>query len=66
MATERARTSAFAMQAATALMAHVGSRAILREEHAQRLAREAQFLLIFGNRPMIREALLAALTAPRG
>jgi alkylation response protein AidB-like acyl-CoA dehydrogenase len=66
MATERARTSAFAMQAATALMAHVGSRAILREEHAQRLAREAQFLLIFGNRPMIREALLAQLTRAGG
>ena len=66
MAAERARTSAFAMQAATALMAHVGSRAILREEHAQRLAREAQFLLIFGNRPMIREALLAELTRPGG
>lgn len=66
MAAERARTSAFAMQAATALMAHVGSRAILRGEHAQRLAREAQFLLIFGNRPMIREALLAELTRPGG
>ena len=65
MAEERARTSAFAMQAATALMTHVGSRAILRDEHAQRLAREAQFLLIFGNRPVIREALLATLMGTR-
>ena len=54
------------MQAAGASMAHVGSRSILREEHAQRLAREAQFLLIFGNRPMIREALLAEVTRPGG
>jgi alkylation response protein AidB-like acyl-CoA dehydrogenase len=64
MAAERASASGFAMQAATALMTHVGSRASLRDEHAQRLAREAQFLLIFGSRPMIRESLLATLTRP--
>jgi hypothetical protein len=66
MAGERAAASSFAYQAAGALMAHVGSRSVLRSEHAQRLAREAQFLLVFGNRPMIREALLADLTHPRG
>jgi len=63
MADERAATSAFAYQAAGALMAHVGSRSVLRSEHAQRLAREAQFLLVFGNRPMIRDALLARLSS---
>ena len=66
MAGERASTSAFAYQAAGALMAHVGSRSVLRSEHAQRLAREAQFLLVFGNRPMIRDASPAELTRPGG
>ena len=61
MAGERATTSAFAMRAAAALVAHVGSRAVLQDEHAQRIAREAMFLLVFGNRPMIRTALLHQL-----
>ena len=61
MAAERAAASAFAMRAATALMVHVGSRSVLQDEHAQRIAREAMFLLVFGNRPMIRTALLDQL-----
>jgi hypothetical protein len=35
-----------------------GSRAVLAGEHAQRLVREATFLLVFGSRPAIRSALL--------
>jgi hypothetical protein len=41
---------------------------VLRDTHAQRLAREALFLLVFGSRRAIREALIARLTgtsAPR-
>lgn len=58
MAAARAAASDLAVRAATALVVHVGSRAIARDDHAQRLAREAQFLLVFGSRPAIREALL--------
>lgn len=64
MAPARAAASAFAVQAASALVAHTGSRAVLRTEHAQRLAREAQFLLVFGSRPAIQDALLADLVTP--
>jgi alkylation response protein AidB-like acyl-CoA dehydrogenase len=66
MADARAAASAFAAQAASALMVHTGSRAVLRDEHAQRLAREAQFLLVFGSRPVIKDALLPRLLAPSG
>jgi hypothetical protein len=34
---------------------------VLLDQHAQRLAREAIFLLVFGSRPVIRDALLARL-----
>ena len=37
------------------------SRSVLRDQHAQRLAREALFLLVFGTRPVIRDALLGTL-----
>jgi hypothetical protein len=40
----------------------VGSRSILLEEHAQRLAREALFTLVFASREGIRRSLLARLT----
>lgn len=62
MAGARAAASAFAVRAASALAVHTGSRAVLRTEHAQRLAREALFLLVFGSRPMIRADLLDSLT----
>jgi hypothetical protein len=35
----------------------------LYDEHAQRLAREAMFLLVFGSRPDIKSALLQRLGA---
>jgi alkylation response protein AidB-like acyl-CoA dehydrogenase len=57
----RAAASALAVRAAAALTAHTGSRAILPDDHAQRLVREAAFLLVFGSRPAIRSALLARL-----
>jgi len=64
MAAARAAASAFAVQAASALVAHTGSRSVALDDHAQRLAREAMFLLVFGSRPGIRSELLARLTAP--
>jgi hypothetical protein len=36
----------------------LGSRSILIDQHPQRLAREALFLLVFGSRPPIRAELL--------
>lgn len=59
IAEARARASAFASKAATTLLVHTGSRAIEMDQHAQRLAREAMFLLVFGSRPAIRSALLS-------
>jgi alkylation response protein AidB-like acyl-CoA dehydrogenase len=59
----RAGASALAARAATALVAATGSRAVLTGQHAERLARESLFLLVFGSRPAIREALLHRLGA---
>jgi alkylation response protein AidB-like acyl-CoA dehydrogenase len=62
----RAAASEFAMRAATILVATVGARSVRRDDHAQRLVREAMFLLVFGSRPAIRAELLARLQrAPR-
>jgi len=61
----RAAASELAMQAAAALVAVRGSRAILVGEHPQRLAREALFLLVFASRPAIKENLSSRLTAAR-
>jgi hypothetical protein len=63
MAGARAAASAFALQAAGLLTAATGARAVLHDEHAQRLVREATFLLVFGSRPTIKTALLDRLTA---
>jgi hypothetical protein len=60
----RAAASALAMRAAATLTVHTGSRSVRRDEHAQRLAREALFLLVFATRPAIRAALLAELSGP--
>jgi hypothetical protein len=49
------------MRATAALITSQGSRSILADQHAQRLAREAMFLLVFGSRPAIREDLLRRL-----
>lgn len=55
----RATASAFAQRAAATLLVGTGSRAIELDNHAQRLAREAMFLMVFGSRPAIRSALLS-------
>ena len=53
----RATASELATRAAAALTVVQGSRSILMDQHAQRLAREALFLLVFGSRPAIRAEL---------
>jgi alkylation response protein AidB-like acyl-CoA dehydrogenase len=53
----RAAASDLAMRAASALTVAHGSRSILAGADAERLAREALFLLVFGSRPSIRAAL---------
>ncbi len=58
IAEARAAASAFAHKAATTLLVHTGSRSIELDDNAQRLAREAMFLMVFGSRPAIRSALL--------
>jgi len=57
----RARASNLALRAAARLAVHTGSRSVLRGEPAERLIREAAFLLVFGTRPGIRDALLDRL-----
>jgi alkylation response protein AidB-like acyl-CoA dehydrogenase len=57
----RAAASALAMRSATLLSLGTGARSVLVGDHAQRLVREAMFLLVFGSRPAIREALLAGV-----
>ncbi|HVZ32154.1 MAG TPA: hypothetical protein VG963_07005, partial [Polyangiaceae bacterium] len=63
LATARAAAAEFAWRASAALVTATGSRAIKHGEHAERLAREALFLLVFGTRPAIRSALLERLGA---
>ena len=62
----RAAACELAFRAAGALVVSQGSRAILADQDAQRLAREALFLLVFGSRPPIRETLAGLLTRPVG
>lgn len=57
----RANASDLAWRAAATLAAAQGARAVLLSNHAQRLAREATFTLVFGSRPTIRDALLKRL-----
>jgi alkylation response protein AidB-like acyl-CoA dehydrogenase len=57
----RAVAAELALRAAATLTVVTGSRAVLAGGHAQRLVREATFLLVFGSRPAIRTALLARL-----
>ena len=63
MPAARAAASTLAWRAAGAVVAAGGSRSVLLTGHAQRLAREAAFLLVFGQRPAIRSALLETLQA---
>lgn len=57
----RAAASELAVRAAARLTVTQGSSAALRPGHADRLTREAAFLLVFGSRPPIRAALLDRL-----
>jgi len=45
------------------LMVQSGSRSVLADHHAQRLYREAGFLLVFGSRPAIKQELLNRLVS---
>jgi alkylation response protein AidB-like acyl-CoA dehydrogenase len=58
MAQARAAASELAVRAAATLAVEQGSRSVAIDQHVQRLAREAMFLLVFGTRPGIKEALL--------
>jgi len=62
----RAAACELALRATAALVVTQGSGAILADHDAQRLAREALFLLVFGSRPPIREELAGLLTRPGG
>jgi hypothetical protein len=57
----RAAAAELAYRAAGALAVRTGSRAALAGDTAQRLVREAAFLLVFGSRPGIREDLYSRL-----
>ncbi len=63
MAAARASASELAVRATAALAVRDGSTSITVDQHAQRLAREAVFLLVFGSRPAIKSALLRQLGA---
>ena len=63
MPAARAAAAEFAFLAAGTAIALAGSRGILADQHPQRLAREALFLLVFGSRPPIRENLVSLLVA---
>jgi alkylation response protein AidB-like acyl-CoA dehydrogenase len=52
----RSGAADLALRAASALVSSGGGRSMLVHEHAQRLAREAIFLLVFGQTPAIRAA----------
>jgi alkylation response protein AidB-like acyl-CoA dehydrogenase len=60
----RAAAAELALRAAAALVTTQGSQSVLAGQHAQRLAREAVFLLVFGSRPAIKENLIGLLTGP--
>lgn len=60
----RAGVAELALRAAGALTVADGGRGILMDRHAQRLAREALFLLVFGTRASIRDELLRRLAHP--
>lgn len=58
----RAAASELAVRAAAALTVAIGSAAALAGSDAERLTREAMFLLVFGSRPQIRAWLLDRLS----
>lgn len=60
----RANSSLLAARAAARLVVETGSRSVLADQHAGRLYRESGFLLVFGLRPGIKQALLRRLSVP--
>jgi alkylation response protein AidB-like acyl-CoA dehydrogenase len=64
MPVARAAASELCWRAAARLVVATGGRALLQDQHAQRLAREAIFLLVFGSRPPIKVDLLRRLQLP--
>ena len=66
MAEARAAASELAVRATAALAVRNGSRSVTVDQHPQRLAREAVFLLVFGSRPGIKSALLRRFGASAG
>lgn len=65
MPAARALASLFALDAASSLVAAGGGRSMVRDAQAQRLGREAMFLLVQGQTPAIRAAQLEALAKAR-
>lgn len=63
MGAARAAACVLALRAAAALAVHNGSKSATAGQHAERLTREALFLLVFGSRPAIKAALLQHLGA---
>ncbi len=63
MPAARAAACVLALRAAAALAVHNGSKSATAGQHAERLTREALFLLVFGSRPAIKAALLQQLGA---
>jgi alkylation response protein AidB-like acyl-CoA dehydrogenase len=61
MAAARAAACELAVRCASALVVHTGSSAAVAGGHGERLMREATFLLVFGSRPAIRDALASSL-----
>ena len=57
----RGEAGELALRAAATLTASRGSRALLLDDHAQRLAREALFALVYALRPGSRAAVLERL-----
>jgi alkylation response protein AidB-like acyl-CoA dehydrogenase len=62
----RAAAAELAWRATGSLVVAQGARSIVTDHHAQRLAREALFLLVFGSRPAIRDELAKRLTREAG
>jgi hypothetical protein len=62
MGSARAVAAELAVRAAAALAVHTGSAAALAGSDAERLTREALFLLVFGSRPQIKASLLERLS----
>ena len=65
MPAQRALASELALRAAATLVVAGGGRSIATDQHAQRLAREALFLLVFGQTSAIKAAQLDHLGRTR-